>query len=173
MPTKHKLTEKQLAALAPHQRKIGDPGGPGRPIGSRARLSKAFLDKLAADFEEHGEGVIKIARVEKPIEYLRVVAQCLPQEFGLENQTLETFKEWTQWMLPYKSALARELDPPKIIDAQPIEPLTNEEREKRLEADRIAAGIAPPKPPHVEPINVKTMRHYTTDDGEPTDAEAG
>jgi hypothetical protein len=46
--------------------------------GSRNKISKAFLDALAADFEEHGEGVIRICRLERPLEYLRIVAALMP-----------------------------------------------------------------------------------------------
>jgi hypothetical protein len=42
----------------------------GRPRGSRNRLQGDFLRALAADFAEHGEGVIAIARIERPVEYL-------------------------------------------------------------------------------------------------------
>ena len=46
----------------------------GRKPGSRNRLQGAFVSALAKDFEEHGEGVIRIARIEKPVEYLRLIA---------------------------------------------------------------------------------------------------
>jgi hypothetical protein len=51
--------------------------GGGRPLGSRNKLQGDFLKALAADFAEHGAGVIKIARIEKPIEYLKVIASVL------------------------------------------------------------------------------------------------
>jgi hypothetical protein len=40
-----------------------------------------MLEAIAKDFEQHGEEVIKIARMERPVEYLRVVASLLPKEF--------------------------------------------------------------------------------------------
>jgi hypothetical protein len=43
---------------------------------------------LAADFAEHGAGVIKIARVEKPVEYLKIIASVLPKEILVEQTIL-------------------------------------------------------------------------------------
>jgi hypothetical protein len=57
----------------------------GRPRGSRNRLQGDFLRALAADFAEHGEGVIKIVRMEKPSEYLRIVASLMPKELTVES----------------------------------------------------------------------------------------
>ena len=50
------------------------PGNPGRPKGSRNRLSEAFIQALAEDFERHGAAVIERVRIEKPDAYLKVVA---------------------------------------------------------------------------------------------------
>jgi len=46
----------------------------GRRKGARDRIGTAFLEELAKDFEEHGAGIIKIARIERPTEYLKIVA---------------------------------------------------------------------------------------------------
>lgn len=58
----------------------GNPGGPGRPKGSRNRLTEAFLDRLHADFQEHGAAAIEAARIESPLGYIRIVAGLLPQK---------------------------------------------------------------------------------------------
>ena len=65
-----------------------DGHGGGRPLGSRNKLQGDFLKALAVDFAEHGAGVIKIARIEKPIEYLKVIASVLPKELVLEQSVL-------------------------------------------------------------------------------------
>ena len=65
-----------------------DGHGGGRPLGSRNKLQGDFLKALAADFAEHGAGVIKIARIEKPIEYLKVIAAVLPKEIVVEQSIL-------------------------------------------------------------------------------------
>jgi hypothetical protein len=63
-------------------------GGTGRPKGSKNRLNVAFLTALALDFEEHGIETIRICRVEKPNEYLKIVAGLMPKEFTLEDNRL-------------------------------------------------------------------------------------
>ena len=61
----------------------------GRKPGSRNRLQGAFVSALAKDFEEHGEGVIRIARIEKPVEYLRLIASIMPKEFIVSEIELD------------------------------------------------------------------------------------
>ena len=65
-----------------------DGHGGGRPLGSRNKLQGDFLKALAADFALHGAGVIRIARVEKPVEYLKVIASVLPKEIVVEQSIL-------------------------------------------------------------------------------------
>jgi len=65
----------------------GQPSG-GRRQGARNRLTTKFLESLAKDFEEHGEGIIKIARVEEPMRYLQLVASVLPKEFEITDNRL-------------------------------------------------------------------------------------
>jgi hypothetical protein len=64
---------------------IFKPGAPGRPRGSRNRLQGDFLRALAQDFAEHGEGVIRIVRMERPVEYMKIVSNLMPRELILEN----------------------------------------------------------------------------------------
>lgn len=63
------------------QFKPGQPSRGGRRKGSRDKIATAMLEAIAKDFEQHGEEAIKIARMERPVEYLRVVASLLPKEF--------------------------------------------------------------------------------------------
>jgi hypothetical protein len=63
------------------QFKPGQPSRGGRRKGSRDRIATAMLEAIAKDFEEHGEEAIKICRIERPTEYLKVVAALLPKEF--------------------------------------------------------------------------------------------
>jgi hypothetical protein len=67
--------------------------GGGRKKGSRDRLSSAFLYELANDFEQNGAGVIKIARIEKPVEYLRIIASVLPKELVVEANALSDISD--------------------------------------------------------------------------------
>lgn len=67
----------------------GNPGGPGRPKGSRNRLTEAFLDTLHADFQEHGAAAIEAARIESPMGYIRVVAGLMPQKVEVAHGAAE------------------------------------------------------------------------------------
>src|SRR3569833_1174559 len=64
----------------------GNSGG-GRKPGARNKLSEAFLEKLAADFQDHGGDVIVRVRTERPADYLRLVASLCPRtiNLGVEN----------------------------------------------------------------------------------------
>jgi hypothetical protein len=59
--------------------------GSGRKPGSKNHLHRDFIDALAADFAEHGAGVVAIARVEEPIQYLKVIASVIPKELMLRS----------------------------------------------------------------------------------------
>jgi hypothetical protein len=61
----------------------------GRPSGSRNRLSKQFIDDLLAEWQEHGRKAIKLMRMERPGDFVRVVAGTLPKEFIVENVLTE------------------------------------------------------------------------------------
>ena len=62
----------------------GHAGGPGRPLGSKNKLSESFLQALTEDFEKHGKDAIKRVCMDSPGEYLRIVAGMVPKEFLLE-----------------------------------------------------------------------------------------
>jgi hypothetical protein len=63
------------------------PGG-GRPAGSRNRLTTHLLNVLCRDFESNGEAVVRICRIEKPVEYLKIVASLLPKELQVSDAKL-------------------------------------------------------------------------------------
>jgi hypothetical protein len=60
----------------------------GRVKGVKNRLSHAFLTALADDFEQHGIEALKIARVERPVEYIKVVAGLMPRELEIMDSRL-------------------------------------------------------------------------------------
>jgi hypothetical protein len=58
----------------------GQSGNPaGRPKGSRNKLSEAFLQALADDFDANGAEVIERVRQERPHDYLKVCASVMPR----------------------------------------------------------------------------------------------
>ncbi len=66
------------------QFKVGNPGGPGRPVGSKNRLSEFFLHELADNFKKHGKEAIERLCKDSPGEYLRIIASLVPKELALE-----------------------------------------------------------------------------------------
>jgi hypothetical protein len=54
--------------------------GSGRPAGSRNKLCKSVLEDLLADWREGGAAAIKMMRIERPAEYVRVMCSILPKE---------------------------------------------------------------------------------------------
>ena len=71
-----------------HLFKPGQSGNPkGREKGSRNKLGEEFIQKLYADFQEHGEAAIVQVRTEKPDAYLKVIAGILPKELKITNES--------------------------------------------------------------------------------------
>lgn len=76
----------------PHRFQPGQSGNPaGRPKGARHKLGEAFLLALQQSFEEGGAEAIAVVRVEKPDQYLKVVASILPKELELSDDTVQNF----------------------------------------------------------------------------------
>ena len=62
-----------------------NPGG--KPVNARNRLTKAFLEALADDFQENGDATIIAARLHDPCRYLAIVASLMPKELVIERPT--------------------------------------------------------------------------------------
>lgn len=68
----------------------GNTGFGGRPKGSRNKLGEAFVQALHDDFMQHGPETIETVRLEKPDQYLKVIASLLPKDVNLNiNDTSE------------------------------------------------------------------------------------
>ena len=83
----------------------GQPKLGGRGKGVRNRLSNALLEALAKDFEEFGEEAVRITRVERPAEYLKIVAGIMPKELEITDSRL---KEIDDSELDYLIEFARQ-----------------------------------------------------------------
>jgi hypothetical protein len=59
--------------------------GDGGRKGSRNKVSEKLLEALALDFDTHGKDVIETVRVEKPHEYLKIVASLVPKQVEIED----------------------------------------------------------------------------------------
>jgi hypothetical protein len=68
-------------------------GNPGRPKGSRNKLGEAFLADMLSNWEEHGRETIEQVRVEKPDQYLKVVASILPKELNIQINELDELND--------------------------------------------------------------------------------
>jgi hypothetical protein len=68
-------------------------GSGGRVAGSRNKLQATLIDALAKDFEEFGEGVIRIVRIEEPTNYLRICVSVLPKEFIVSESELDKMSD--------------------------------------------------------------------------------
>ena len=53
----------------------------GRVKGSRNKLSMAFVEALAKEFNDYGEEAIRIMRVENPSDFVKTIAAIIPKEF--------------------------------------------------------------------------------------------
>ncbi len=67
--------------------------GPGRAKGARNRIAYKLIEALERDFQEHGEEAVKIARIERPVEYLKIIASVIPKEFSLEDNRLNDLND--------------------------------------------------------------------------------
>lgn len=65
----------------------------GRPKGSRNKLGEAFIEAMHDDFQLHGKTVIETVRVEKPDQYLKVIASILPKELHVKDATLDDMSD--------------------------------------------------------------------------------
>ncbi len=61
------------------------PGSPGRPKGSRNRISEAMLKALADDFDTHGVGVIEKVRENRPHDYLKIIASLMSKHMEIDD----------------------------------------------------------------------------------------
>lgn len=92
-----------------HWWKPGQSGNPaGRPKGSRNKLGEVFIEAMHKDFNEHGADVIERVRVEKPDQYLKVIASILPKELHVTDATLGdmTDEQLIEYAVAVRSALA-------------------------------------------------------------------
>ena len=60
------------------------PGNTGRPTGARNRLGEKFLEDMLAAWNDKGISAIERVIIERPQDFLKVVASILPKEIAAE-----------------------------------------------------------------------------------------
>ena len=60
-----------------------EPGNPGKPKGARHKLTEDFVKAMHDSFVAHGPETIEAVRVEKPDQYLKVIASLVPKDVNL------------------------------------------------------------------------------------------
>jgi hypothetical protein len=78
--------------------RFGASGGTGNPSrakqkGARDRLSAAFLNDFADDYDAHGKTVIETVRGQDPIAYMRIAAALLPSKIEISEEPPFTDEE--------------------------------------------------------------------------------
>jgi hypothetical protein len=69
------------------------PGNPGRPKGSRNKLGENFIQALHDNFQENGPATIETVRVERPHEYLKVIASLLPKQVEIKETAFDDISD--------------------------------------------------------------------------------
>ncbi len=73
----------------------GNPGGPGRPAGSRNKFSEAFVKALSEDFAKNGVAAIAQLREEDIAAYIRSCVSLVPKDFNLNVNDNRSLDEYT------------------------------------------------------------------------------
>lgn len=63
------------------------PGNGGRPKNARNKLSHDFIADLAAEWSEHGRDAIRIMRIERPSEFVKVVGSLMPDQLEITDNS--------------------------------------------------------------------------------------
>jgi hypothetical protein len=71
--------------LKPYEFQKGQPKIGGRKVGTRNKLSEAFLKDLHESWQQNGAAVLKILAVENPAALAAIVAKVIPQAFDDEH----------------------------------------------------------------------------------------
>ena len=74
----------------------------------------AFVEVLAAEFSEHGAEAIRVCRVERPHEFVKIIASIMPKEFeitdnrlaAITDEELDVFIEYARRQLVGGAAFA-------------------------------------------------------------------
>lgn len=105
-----------------------------RPKGSKTRLAKQVYDDLFAHWNEpvapgsdltKGREALQNLYLEKPGEYLRLVASTLPRDLVIENVVSEMSDDELDRALEFIRKQISGAQEPPMLEARPVEAVTN------------------------------------------------
>jgi hypothetical protein len=103
----------------------GRQGGPGRPVGSRNRLSEKFLSDLQKVWLKKGANALDKVANENPEILVRVVASILPRQLDATlDMNVNLFAKARTRLEAYRMArdfIGAEDEEPMLIEAQAVE----------------------------------------------------
>ena len=80
--------------------------------GARNKLQKKVFESLLLEWENHGDEVLRIVRLEKPDVWLKVVASILPRELLVTEDRLSQLSD--EEVAEYLAAIT--ISAPKLIN---------------------------------------------------------
>jgi hypothetical protein len=104
----------------------GRPGGPGRPVGSRHKLSEKFLADLQRVWLKKGGKALDRVADQNPEILVRVIASVLPKQLdALLTMEVDIFAQARTRLQAYRLARdfiqAEDSEPLLLIEAQAVE----------------------------------------------------
>jgi hypothetical protein len=87
--------------------------GPGRQAGSRNRLADAFVQDLAAAWNQFGEVALKRCAEETPDKFCKIVADLMPRDVNL-NLGLDA-TAFSDRLAQAAALLGHDIDPPRQV----------------------------------------------------------
>ena len=67
------------------QYRAGSSGGPGRPKGSKNKITKAYLDTIVEAFDECGKEVVDRLIEKRPDVFIKLVADLVPKNMDINH----------------------------------------------------------------------------------------
>jgi hypothetical protein len=84
----------------------GNKLGPGRPTGSRDKLTRSFLHSVAETFERKGQKALDRLAEDDPGAFIRVVASLMPKQLTVSSSPLDALSEEEALALAYAARKA-------------------------------------------------------------------
>ena len=90
----------------------GNPGGPGRPKGSRNKLSEDFLRDAHNAWQEHGVQALKVMALTDQSKFVQVIASIVPKQDQIDivhhmvarmPEEPASVEEWERKHIPHVS----------------------------------------------------------------------